>query len=73
MLPFQPAWNEALGDLGNFKVDNEWPCICTFSNPNHVVATSFNGTFHKYIFTLDGKCNREEYELYLDGIDGCDF
>jgi WD40 repeat protein len=67
------AINDASGDLSNFKADNEYPCICTFSDLNHVVAASFTGTFHKYIFTGDGKCNREEFELFLDGMDGCDF
>jgi hypothetical protein len=67
------ALNEAFGDLCNFKADNECPCICTFSDPKHIVAASFTGTFHTYIFTGDGKCNREEFELFLDGMDGCDF
>jgi len=72
-VSLQHALNEAFGDLCNFKVAIEWPCICAFSDPSHVVAASFDGTFHKHIFTPEGKCNREEYELYLDGIDGCDF
>jgi WD40 repeat protein len=73
MTALQHAINDASGDLCSFKIDNEWPCICAFSSPSHVVAASFNGTFHKYIFTSNGKCNREEYNLYLDGLDGCDF
>ena len=73
MVALPHVLNEAYGDLCNFKVDNEWACICAFSDPNHVVTASINGTFHKHIFTSDGKCNREEYELYLDGIDGCEF
>lgn len=73
MVSIPHALNEAFGDLCNFKVAIEWPCVCTFSGPSHVIAASFDGTFHKYIFTVDGKCNREEFELYLDGIDGCDF
>ncbi|CAF0816314.1 unnamed protein product [Rotaria sp. Silwood1] len=73
MVAIPHALNEAFGDLCNFKVAIEWPCICAFSGPSHVVAASFDGTFHKHIFTNDGKCNREEFELYLDGIDGCDF
>ncbi|UJR28331.1 hypothetical protein I4U23_009573 [Adineta vaga] len=73
MVSIHHALNEAFGDLCNFKVAIEWPCICAFSGPSHVIAASFDGTFHKHIFTTDGKCNREEFELYLDGIDGCDF
>ena len=73
MGALQHPWNDALGDLCNFKVDYESPCVCAFSDANHVVAASFNGTFHKQIFTLDGRCSREEYELYLDGVDGCVF
>ena len=65
--------NDASGDLCNFRADAEYPCICAFVDLNHMIAASFTGTFHKYIFTPDGKCNREEFELFLDGIDGCDF
>lgn len=25
-----------------------------------------DGTFHKYVFTTDGNCNREAYDIYLD-------
>lgn len=67
------AINDASGDLCNFKADSDYPCVCTFSGLSHVVATSFTGAFHKYKFVSEGKCFREEFELFLDGIDGCDF
>lgn len=67
------VFNDAYGDICNFKADNDWPCVCAFSDVNHIVAGSFTGTFHKYIFSTDRGCNREEFDLYLDGIDGTDF
>ena len=29
-------------------------------------AICVDGTFHKYVFTPDGVCNREAYDVYLD-------
>lgn len=35
--------------------------------PGHsVIAVCVDGTFHKYVFTTDGNCNREAYDVYLD-------
>ena len=73
MTSFQNPLNEALGDLCNFTVNFEWPCVCTFSDPSHVVTACFDGTFHKHIFNSEGQCTRDEYDLYLDGLDGCEF
>ncbi|CAF3405022.1 unnamed protein product [Rotaria sp. Silwood1] len=70
---FQHILNEVCSDSCNFNVNSEQPCICAFSDLNHVVAASVNGTFHKYILSSNGKCNREVYEMYLDENDGCNF
>ncbi|CAF2410985.1 unnamed protein product [Rotaria sp. Silwood2] len=70
---FQYAFNENCGDICNFSVNNEQPCLCAFVDPNHVIAASLNGTFYKYIFNSNGQCNREIYETYLDENDGCNF
>jgi hypothetical protein len=29
-------------------------------------AICVDGTFHKYIFTPDGSCNREAYDVFLE-------
>ncbi|CAF0922196.1 unnamed protein product [Rotaria sordida] len=70
---FQYALNEIYGDLCNFSVNNEQPCICAFSDLQRVVVVSFNGTFYQHILTSNGKCSREVYEIYLDENDGCNF
>ena len=67
------TFNDAMGDLCNFKVQPHCPSFCSFSGVTHVVATSFDGTFHKFIFNADGQCRRDEFELFFDGLDGCDF
>ena len=30
------------------------------------VAVCVDGTFHKYVFTPDGNCNRESYDVFLE-------
>lgn len=37
------------------------------------VAICVDGTFHKYVFTPDGNCNREAFDVYLDICDDDDF
>jgi WD repeat-containing protein 45 len=29
-------------------------------------AICLDGTFHKYVFTTDGNCNREAFDIFLD-------
>ena len=36
-------------------------------------AICLDGSFHKYVFTPDGNCNREAYDVYLDVGDDMDF
>lgn len=36
-------------------------------------AICVDGTFHKYVFTPDGNCNREAFDVYLDICDDDDF
>ena len=38
-----------------------------------ISAACVDGTFHKYVFTRDGNCNREAYDVYLDVGDGMNF
>ncbi|RXM33908.1 Dynamin-1-like protein [Acipenser ruthenus] len=42
-------------------------------NVNSVIAICVDGTFHKYVFTPDGNCNREAFDVYLDICDDDDF
>ena len=36
-------------------------------------AICVDGSFHKYVFTPEGNCNREAYDVYLDVGDDMDF
>ena len=73
LLPFPNPFSEASGDVSNFKLDTNSVYICAFSTPQNVVAACFNGTFHKYLFDANGRCSREIFDLFLDGLDGVDF
>uniref|UniRef100_A0A3B4BUL7 Uncharacterized protein n=1 Tax=Pygocentrus nattereri TaxID=42514 RepID=A0A3B4BUL7_PYGNA len=64
--------------LASFTVPAECACICAFGkntskNVNSVIAICVDGTFHKYVFTPDGNCNREAFDVYLDICDDDDF
>lgn len=37
------------------------------------VAVCVDGTFHKYVFTPDGNCNREAYDVFLELGDDNEF
>uniref|UniRef100_A0A2I3SNA3 WD repeat domain phosphoinositide-interacting protein 4 n=1 Tax=Pan troglodytes TaxID=9598 RepID=A0A2I3SNA3_PANTR len=64
--------------LARFTVPAESACICSFGRNtskkfNSVIAICVDGTFHKYIFTPDGSCNREAFDVYFDICDDDDF
>ncbi|EMP26341.1 WD repeat domain phosphoinositide-interacting protein 4 [Chelonia mydas] len=40
---------------------------------SEISAICVDGTFHKYVFTPDGNCNREAFDVYLDICDDDDF
>lgn len=44
-----------------------------FSFLSNLTAICVDGTFHKYVFTPDGNCNREAFDVYLDICDDDDF
>lgn len=61
--------------MSSFTLRSECPCICAFAPPsstpgttvkNAVIAVCMDGTFHKYVFTSEGNCNREAYNNFLD-------
>ncbi|KFO22514.1 WD repeat domain phosphoinositide-interacting protein 4-like [Fukomys damarensis] len=64
--------------LARFHLPAESACICAFAcntakNVNSVIAICVDGTFHKYVFTPDGNCKREAFEVYLDMCEEDDF
>lgn len=38
-----------------------------------VSAICMDGTFHKYVFTAEGNCNRQAFDVFLDVCDDNDF
>nr|XP_039262466.1 WD repeat domain phosphoinositide-interacting protein 4-like [Styela clava] len=66
-------YTDSQWSLANFTVPAECACICTFASSNSVVAVCLDGTFHKYVFTPEGTCNREAYDIYLEVGDEADF
>lgn len=58
----------------NFTVPAECPCVCTFAATGHqVIACCVDGSYHKYVFTAEGACKREAFDVYLDVGDEEDF
>jgi len=72
-MGFLGQYVESQWGLANFTVAAECACICAFGPGNSVIAICVDGTFHKYVFTPDGNCNREAYDVYLDVGDDMDF
>ncbi|CAD1469049.1 unnamed protein product, partial [Heterotrigona itama] len=59
--------------LATFTVPPECACVCAFGTRSSVIAICMDGTFHKYVFTTDGNCNREAFDVFLDVCDHDDF
>nr|CAH7718466.1 unnamed protein product [Callosobruchus chinensis] len=66
-------YGESQWALANFTVPPECACICAFGPNSSVIAICLDGTFHKYVFSSDGICNREAYDVYLDVCDDEDY
>lgn len=49
-----------------------WHPLTLYPSPP-LPAICVDGTFHKYVFTPDGNCNREAFDVYLDICDDDDF
>ena len=65
---------ESQWGLANFSVQAECPCLCVFGpGSSSVIAICYDGSFHKYVFTKDGNCNRESYDLFVDVGNEVDF
>lgn len=65
-MGFLGTYVESQWGLASFTVAAECACICAFGPGHSVIAVCVDGTFHKYVFTTDGNCNREAYDVYLD-------
>lgn len=65
-MGFLGQYVESQWALANFTVAAECACICAFGSRSSVYAICVDGSFHKYVFTKDGNCNREAYDVYLD-------
>ncbi|CAK8685321.1 unnamed protein product [Clavelina lepadiformis] len=70
--PFQ-QYTSSQWSFCNFTVPAECPCMCAFGPGKSVIAVCIDGTFHKYVFTEEGACSREGYDVYLNLEDENDF
>ncbi|XP_044727357.1 WD repeat domain phosphoinositide-interacting protein 4-like [Chrysoperla carnea] len=66
-------YGESQWALATFTVPPECACICAFGPSSSVVAVCLDGTFHKYIFNIEGNCNRQAFDVFLDLCDDEEF
>uniref|UniRef100_A0A8C8APX1 WD repeat domain 45 n=1 Tax=Otus sunia TaxID=257818 RepID=A0A8C8APX1_9STRI len=75
--PVLGPYVESQWSLASFTVPAEAACVCAFGrggrSPSSVIAVCVDGTFHKYVFSPDGNCNREAFDVFLDICDDEDF
>lgn len=75
--PVLGPYVESQWSLATFPLPPEAASICAFGrggrSPSSVVAVCVDGTFHKYVFSPDGNCNREAFDVFLDICDEDDF
>lgn len=72
-MGFLGQYGESQWALATFTVTAECACICAFGAKSSVYAICVDGTFHKYVFTEEGNCNREAYDVFLDICEDHDF
>lgn len=72
-MGFLGNYVESQWALATFTVPPECACICAFGTRSSVIAICMDGTFHKYVFTADGNCNREAFDVFLHVCDHDDF
>ncbi|XP_076618734.1 WD repeat domain phosphoinositide-interacting protein 4 isoform X2 [Colletes latitarsis] len=72
-ITFLGNYIESQWAMATFTIPPECACMCAFSTRNSVIAICMDGTFHKYVFTTDGNCNREAFDVFLDVCDHDDF
>lgn len=75
--PVLGPYVESQWSLASFTIPAEAPGVCAFGrggrSPSSVIAVCVDGTFHKYVFSPDGNCNREAFDVFLDICDDDDF
>ncbi|XP_011298180.1 WD repeat domain phosphoinositide-interacting protein 4-like [Fopius arisanus] len=72
-MAFLGNYVESQWALATFTVPPECACVCAFGPHHSVIAVCMDGTFHKYVFTAEGNCNREAFDVFLDVCDDDDF
>ncbi|XP_022185258.1 WD repeat domain phosphoinositide-interacting protein 4 [Nilaparvata lugens] len=72
-MGFLGNYVESQWALANFTVPPECACVCGFGSSKSVIAICLDGTFHKYVFTADGNCNRESFDVFLNVCDDEDY
>ncbi|KAL0103424.1 hypothetical protein PUN28_017590 [Cardiocondyla obscurior] len=72
-MGFLGNYVESQWALATFTVPPECACVCAFGTHNSVIAVCMDGTFHKYVFTAEGNCNRQAFDVFLDVCDDDDF
>ncbi|XP_043249160.1 WD repeat domain phosphoinositide-interacting protein 4-like [Colletes gigas] len=72
-ISFLGNYIESQWAMATFTVPPECACMCAFGTRSSVIAVCMDGTFHKYVFTSDGNCNREAFDVFLDVCDHDDF
>ena len=65
VAPFK-KYTDSQWSFCHFTVPAECSCQCVFGKGNSVIAVCIDGTYHKYVFTADGSCSRDEYDVYLE-------
>ncbi|XP_060523674.1 WD repeat domain phosphoinositide-interacting protein 4-like isoform X2 [Cylas formicarius] len=65
-------YGESQWGLAHFTVSAECACLCAFGPQNSVYALCLDGTAHKYVFSSEGICNMEVFDVFLDVDDDDD-
>ncbi|XP_068026614.1 WD repeat domain phosphoinositide-interacting protein 4 [Melanerpes formicivorus] len=75
--PVLGPYVESQWSLASFSLPAEAPLLCAFGrggrSPSSVVAVCVDGSFHKWVFSPEGNCNREAFDVFLDICDEDDF
>jgi len=68
------TYAESQWSMVKFTVPSECSCICAFGgqNSSNIYAISTDGSFQKYVFTPEGNCNRESFDMFVDDVDDDD-
>ena len=74
------TYGESEWGMAQFVIPPELQAQLVFALPdtkqnsatNSIVALSYDGSYHRYIFTAD-KCTREHYRVFMDVLSHEDF